>query len=358
MKKLLFVVPTLQPCGAAKQVSLLAPGLPRSIIECRVCVLGRDGPFRGPLRDAGIAVEVLGWTRRFDLGRLRLLRRLVRDFDPEVIHVWGTPALALMRALAGGRTRRRIIVSNPLPSGQNGRLGGWLLRQADLVVAGSPAEAERCRQLGVTTARIAVIAPSVGQSPLCDGTDPRRSLRLPCDTRLILCAGPLEPHKGFLEAVWAYHTLTYVYTDMSLLIIGDGSERHSLEKVARRSDLPRVFFLGPQENPAALLSQADVVMVPSLSDGGVNVLLEGMAAGRAIIASNVPSLSTIVEDGHTGLLVPPGDKAALARQTRLLFNSPQRRRELGEAAQAHVRKRFALAEHCRQFTCLYESVAA
>jgi glycosyltransferase involved in cell wall biosynthesis len=359
MKKVLFVVPSLQPCGAAKQLTLLAPGLPPQKFALRVCVLGRDGPFAQPLRDAGVPVDVLGWRRRFDLGRVLGLRKRVRDFDPDVIHVWGVPALALLR-FAGGRSKgasaRQIVVSRPLAPGKGSRRQGWLLRQADRVVVNGPAEAERCRRLGVLPARISLVAPAVGQAPTRQDSDLRRFLRLPAQTRLILCVGPLEPHKGFVEAVWAYHTLTYVYTDMSLLVIGGGSERRLLEQLARRSALPAVFFLGPQANAAALLAQADIVWVPSLTDSGLNVLLEAMAAGRPVVASRLASLSEIVEDGHSGLLVPAGDKVAIARQTRLLLNSPQRRYQLGEEARGRVTTQFSVESLCRRFIRLYDAL--
>lgn len=363
MKKVLFVVPTLEPSGAAKQLTLLAPWLSPQRFVGRVCVLGRSGPFARPLREAGLAVDVLDWTRRFDLGRFLALRKIVSEFDPDVIHVWGASALALVRVAAGkgkasGAPARQIVVSRPFAHSKGRRLEGWLLRQADRVAVSGPAEAERCRRVGVTPSRITVVAPAVGRAPVPAATDIRRTLRLPAGTRLILCAGPLEPHKGFVDAIWAYHTLTYVYTDMSLVLIGAGSEQPLLEHLAWRSELPNVFFLGPQADAAALLAQADIVWVPSLTESGVNVLLEAMAAGRSVIASRVPGLTEVVQDGNSGLLVPPGDKVALARQTRLLFESTQRRRQLGEAARAHVIRHFTAAELCDSFSTLYEAAAA
>jgi glycosyltransferase involved in cell wall biosynthesis len=363
MKKVLFVVPTLQPSGAAKQLTLLATGLPQQRIAARVCVLGRSGPFAEPLREAGLAIDVIQWTRRFDLGRFLALRKIVHEFDPDVIHVWGASALGLVRIAAGKRSEsaspaRQIVVSSPFTPRKGRRLDGWLLRQADRVAVSDPAEAERCRRLRVSPARVTVVAPAVGTGPMQKVTDIRRTLQLPAGTRLILCAGPLEPHKGFVDAVWAYHTLTYLYTDMSLVLIGSGPEQPWLEHLARRSELPNVFFLGPQADAAGLLAQADVVWVPSLRQSGLNVLLEAMAAGRPVIASRVPGLTDIVKDGCNGLLVPPGDKVALARQTWLLLNNAERRRQLGEAARGHVTGHFTAAELCRSFSRLYESAVA
>src|SRR5262245_19586253 len=118
MPKVLFVIPSLQPGGAAKQLTLLAAGLPRDQVQGHVCALGRTGPFAAPLQEAGLAVTVLGWVRRLDLRPVLALRRLMREFDPDVIHAWGTSALWAARLATGRRgTPRRIVVSSPLAAG-------------------------------------------------------------------------------------------------------------------------------------------------------------------------------------------------------------------------------------------------
>jgi hypothetical protein len=86
--RVLYLIPRLEPCGAAKQLTLLAGGLPRDKFEPCVCVLGRDGPFRAPLDKAGVRVAMLGWYRAFDAAPIWRLARLLQDFHPEIIHAW------------------------------------------------------------------------------------------------------------------------------------------------------------------------------------------------------------------------------------------------------------------------------
>src|SRR6516164_7784215 len=105
MRKVLFVTDSLGPGGAAKQLTLLATGLPRDRIEGHVCALGRGGGFSGLLHEAGVAVSAMGWTRRLDLPGLLSFRRLVREFDPDIIHAWSPRALWAVRMVAG-RARR------------------------------------------------------------------------------------------------------------------------------------------------------------------------------------------------------------------------------------------------------------
>jgi glycosyltransferase involved in cell wall biosynthesis len=83
-----------------------------------------------------------------------------------------------------------------------------------------------------------------------------------------------------------------------------------------------------------------------------------MAAGRPVVASDLPELREVVLDGETGLLFKPGDKAALARQTRALLDGPGLRRRLGAAGREHARKHFSAAQAVRQAARLYSEAAA
>src|SRR5262249_34892151 len=101
--KILFVVPGLDAGSAAKQLALLAPGLPRDRFEVRVCVLGGEGAFAQRLRSAGVVPEVLGWTRPLDVRSPWRLRRLVRSYLPDVIHAWHPSSLRALAFAAAGR---------------------------------------------------------------------------------------------------------------------------------------------------------------------------------------------------------------------------------------------------------------
>jgi len=369
MPKVLYVISSLEPEGAAKQLSLLGPGLPRDRFQGHICVLGRTGPFAAPLEEAGLPVTALGWSRRLDPRPVIGLRRLVREFAPDVVHVWGATSLRAVRLAAGSGARRdesprRLVVSTPLPAGVVGRdvgwLDRWLLRQADRVVAQGPAEADRCLRLGLCEGRVAVVEPAVAARPdrADGGADLRHSLRLPEAGRLVVCAGPLEPYKGFRDAIWTFEILRYVAPDLHLLIIGDGSDRRRLEADAAIGKSDQIHFLGPHPDAAAILALADVVWVPSRAGGGVNVALEAMAAGRPVVATRLHSLAEVVAEGVTGYLVAPGDREALARQTWLLLRDAGQRRRLGEAGKDRAADRFAVQALRRRYIDLYESVAA
>jgi glycogen synthase len=176
---------------------------------------------------------------------------------------------------------------------------------------------------------------------------------------VVLGVGPLAPHKGFRDAIWAFDILRFLYDDLRLVLLGEGPGREALEHFARVADVARhVHFLGAVPSVGPWLERAEVVWVPSLRPAGVGAALEALAAGRPVVASDLPELREAVADGETGLLFKPGDKAALARQTRTLLDDASLRRRLGAGAREHARKHFAAAGMARQAARLYEAAAA
>jgi glycosyltransferase involved in cell wall biosynthesis len=342
MRTILFVISTLEYGGAARQLMLLAAGLPRESFQVRVVVLGTETPWVASLREKGVEVETLDWRRPFDVLPCLGLRRLVRSLRPDVIHVWGATALRTV-VLTGSHRANRLLVSAVLsPAARPGRLARWLLRRARGVIAFGATDAERYRRLGVANARIMVVSPAA--TIPATGSEPSDLPGIASGDRMLLGLGPIEQHKGFREAVWAFDILRHFYNDLHLILVGDGPDRPRVEQFARQIGIPKyVHFLDGRTDLAPLLHHAEVVWVPSLRGGGVGAALEAMAAGRAVVASRCPDLAEVVVDGETGLLIEPNNKAALARQTRLLIDDPARRQSLGEAGRRRVAEHFSVA---------------
>jgi glycosyltransferase involved in cell wall biosynthesis len=342
LRAVLFVIPSLGYSGAARQLMLLAAGLPRDSFRVCVAVLGAETPWAASLRGEGVEVEVLGWRRPFDMRPFLALRRLVRSLRPNVVHVWGMTALRAV-GLSGSRRASRLLVSAALsPARRAVPLDRWLLQRIEGVIAFGAADAERYRRLGVAEERITVAAPAVPIPPAAVG-----SAELPgvaASARVLLGLGPIERHKGFREAVWAFDILHHLYEDVHLVLVGGGSDRPRVEQFARHIHVTdHVHFLDACTDTAPLLHRAEVVWAPSLRGGGVGAVLEAMAAGRAVVASHCPDLAEIVVDGETGFLVEPDNKAALARQTRLLLDDDARRRSMGEAGRRRAADYFSVA---------------
>ncbi|MFN4261135.1 MAG: glycosyltransferase family 4 protein [Gemmataceae bacterium] len=359
MNKILHLISSLRPSGIACQVARLAAALPREGFEARIGLLGRDGLLGDAARAAGVAIETVSKGRIIDLPGLTRLRRLLRGFQPDVLHVWDLPALWRLRGAVGKKQGRWLVHGRGMVLGsprQLTRLERWLIRQADGVTVYSPQEAVAWQRVGVPAAKITVLSPLLASADQDDA--PPASAAAPwlaAGMRRVVCVGPLEPHKGFLDAVWSLDILKYLFSELHLLMVGAGSDRPRLERFCHDIQAAdRIHFLGEQPRIDVLLAAADVVWVPSHKPAGVHVLLEAMAHGRPVIASRLPGLMEHVQDGATGLLFTPGDKAELARWTRRLLENPDEAARLGAAARHYIQEHFRPPELMERWIQLYD----
>lgn len=365
MQKIFFLIPSLDYGGSARQLFLLAWSLPRDRYQIQVVVLGSESPWSHKLRAEGIEVVSLGYTRLFDLKPLLRLRALVKAFAPTLIHVWGLPALQTL-VLARVSKAYPILVSSPKISPRCQPIEKMvirhLLKQAAFISFFSQAEAAACRRLDVSPQKIVVLTRAVRDNP----TRPMNTkpvvagiLHVKEIPRLVMCVGPLDPHKGFRDAVWAFDILRFIDPDLHLVLVGEGSDRDRIKDfIAIIGGVDRVHLVGKQPEVADLLSEADVVWVPSWAEGGANVALEAMAAGRPVVASRHGSLPEVVIDGQTGLMISSRDQAALARQTRALLGQPALAGRLGEAGRQRAIKYHGVVELAKRFGDLYDTLTS
>lgn len=169
---------------------------------------------------------------------------------------------------------------------------------------------------------------------------------------------PWKGHEVFLRAA---QRMLAVRPDLRLVIVGEPifqwrDERDRLEAIARALGVAdRVAFAGHREDAAAVLGAFDVFVVPSLFEPFGRVVIEAMAASRPVVASRAGGVPEIVLDGETGLLVPPGDDAALAEAVLALLGDEERARRLGAAGRRRVAEAFTLDAQVAGLVAAYEA---
>jgi L-malate glycosyltransferase len=172
---------------------------------------------------------------------------------------------------------------------------------------------------------------------------------------LLLCVANLKAYKGHEHLLGAAALLRARARPCTLVLAGEGEQRPQLERQARRLHLD-VRFLGARTEVGPLLARADVVVLPSLHEGMSNAVMEAMAAGRPVIATAVGGTPELLRD--RGILVPPGDPAALASAIDALLADPVRRASLGAAARrwshTHLAADSMVDEHIRIYSELLE----
>jgi glycosyltransferase involved in cell wall biosynthesis len=177
--------------------------------------------------------------------------------------------------------------------------------------------------------------------------------------RYVLFVGRIDANKGLDVLLEAFRRLTPSRPELHLVVVGDGPERRALE--ARAADLPRVHFTGWVDDRArvhALHRRAAVVACPSYTEAFCYAAAEAMAVGRPVVASAVGGLLDLVEDGRTGLLVPPGDASALTDALVKLVDAPQLADEMGAQGRERIEREFSEAVLVPRLAAMFEAVIA
>ena len=299
------------------------------------------GPTRGVAFNGAVAPIALrpSAARR----TLRALERL----SPEVVHVH-EPLVPMVGLAAALGTVAPLVVTFHAWSDSDRvyrllrPLGRGVLSRAAAAVAVSEAAADyHAGALGVEPWSLRVVPNGVDAAPF---TAAARALgeQRPDGPPRIVFVGRLEPRKGVLVLARAYLELLRTHPSAELTVIGDGPQGEELRRLLAGVPTRQVRLAGRVEGAALAdaLARADVAVAPALGGESFGiVLLEAMAAGTAVVASDIPGYRSVVEDGRDGVLVPVGDPGHLAGALAGLLDDPARRTALVAAgartAEAH-----------------------
>ena len=180
----------------------------------------------------------------------------------------------------------------------------------------------------------------------------------------ILCIASLQPYKGVEYLVKACAILKSRLGNFRCLIIGEGNERKKIEHLIAGLNLQKVVILlgsQPQDRVASLLGEADLFVLPSVvaADGqmeGIPVsLMEAMASGLPVVATNISGIPELVEDGVTGLLVPPGNEHTLADAIIRLYNDETLRGKMGTCGREKVASEFEIKANVEKLKDLFNT---
>ncbi len=351
--------------GTEQQVALLACGLHERGIDTSVLVMFDGGPREEALRQAGVPVIYLGF-RRFTTLRnmpanvaafLALVRRLRQD-RVDVLHAFLFHSY-VTAAAAARIARVPVLVAGRRSLGFFKQDRPFLLaaerlatRGTDLLIANAQAVAEDTRaHERVPEEKITVVYNGLPEAAFAELAP--ASIQAPHP--VLLCVANLKPYKGQRYLLEAAGQLRARGRPCTLILVGDGEERSALERQAQRLGID-VRFPGASADTGPLLARADVVVLPSLSEGMSNAVMEAMAAGRPIVATDVGGTPELLRD--RGMLVPPGDPPALAAAIEQLLADPARAAALGQRARAwsraHLRQDQMVDEHARIYSDLLE----
>jgi glycosyltransferase involved in cell wall biosynthesis len=342
--RLLYVIGQLRSGGAERQLYYLLQVVNRQRYMPAVAVWNyhEDDPYVDHLQALKVPVYPIP---RFSSGysRLRAFRRVIRHLRPELLHsysfytnfpawwaVLGTKAIAIgaLRSEFARTVKRRGTlfgrlsarwprhqIFNSLASAESARRTKGLFVPRQLYVVRNGVDLEHFRSVPLSTAR------------------------RPC----ILGVGSLAPVKRWDRLLSAVSSLKRRGFDFSVRIVGGGPLRETLSQQAQALDVAdRVEFTGQRDDIAALLAQATLLVHTSDSEGCPNAVMEAMACGRAVVATDVGDTPMVIEHEKTGFVVARGDDATLVECMATLIADRELCRSMGEAGRRKAEREFSL----------------
>jgi glycosyltransferase involved in cell wall biosynthesis len=352
-RSVLRVITRLNVGGPARHALLLAKGLAPEYAT--TLAAGTPPPNEGELGDPEVPVTRLPLVRPIrpvaDVRALRAARRLIAATRPQILHTHMAKAGAVSRAAALSiRPRPRVVHTyhGHVLEGYFDRAARtaflsterMLARITDVIVAVSTQTRDELLDLGVgTEQQYRVIRLGLDLAPhwMVEGPSGALRRRLGLDPLV-----PLIGTVGRLVPIKDHHTLLDAMVglpDVHLAVLGDGELRAELEAQTTRLGLGgRVHFTGWWTDVPGAMSDLDVVVLTSRNEGTPVSLIEAGACARPVVATRVGGVPSVVVDGASGILIPPGDPAALTDALRKLLSDSTLRVTLGHAGRVRSRE--------------------
>jgi glycosyltransferase involved in cell wall biosynthesis len=350
--------------GAQESYTGLLLRLDRTKYDVRALSLS-SGSGVQRIRRLGLAVDLI--DEPDDEAAVRELAAYLRRHEIDLVHahMFRAEVVGTRAALAAETPVIMATVhSSRVRSPEDVATLAELTPAMDRLIVPSAAIEAKVRTEGRGGAEFATIPNGVDLSRF-EGPAPACALRhqfgIPHEGVLVGVVARLEPEKGHRHLVEAWPAVVARAPHTWLAIVGEGSECEALR--AQAAALPvlardRIVFTGRRDDISAVTGDLDIAVLPSLREAQGISILEAMARRRPVVASAVGGIPEVVTDGLDGMLVPPGDSAALADAVVRLATSPDLRRRLGEAGYATVAERFSIDAQVRRIEELYDEELA
>ena len=360
-RRVAFVIWSLGLGGAEQVVIRLAAALDRSRFEAVVCCLDEPGPFAPQAEEAGLEVVAMHKRGPVDPSAVWRLYRFFRDRAPDVVHthLWGADLWGRLAARAAG-VRNLVSTAHNVDTWKRGyhfAVDRRLAPRTTHLVAVSGQVREFYESHGVGRGRWRVIYNGILETkalPRVRG-DAFRELGIGGDDRVVGLVGRLVPAKAPQVFLRAVARASARVPNLKALVVGDGPLRDSLrEEVARLGLGSRVVFAGLRKDVPALLAGTDQVVFSSEREGLSIAMLEAMAAGVPVVATRVGGTPELIEDGASGILVPPGQPDVLGDRIAEVLLDAGLAGRLAAGARDRVGKRFSLHKMVADHQELYQ----
>jgi glycosyltransferase involved in cell wall biosynthesis len=352
--------------GGQNQVLLTVNGL-RESGQRAALVAHPDGELRRRAEE-GLDLVPIAPRTEVDLTAAWRLARAVRRLQPDVLHAHDPHAVA-MAALAlsmGAATTPpgrapALVASRRVDFHLRGNsLSRWKHRQVDCFIAASEAIRRMLVSDGIPEDRTVTVHEGIDVDHVAAAprVNVHEAFWLPHDAPLVGNVAALVPHKGQRHLIDAAHLVVREVPDARFVILGEGELRGHLERQVRDYHLEKhVLLPGFRTDVLGCIKGVDLFVMSSVTEGLGTSLLDAMACAKPIVATRTGGIPEVVDDGVTGLLVPPRDHQAMAAAIVRLLTDPALCRRMGDAGRARVGERFTVERMVAETAAVYQRLA-
>ncbi|MGE3507909.1 MAG: glycosyltransferase family 4 protein [Vicinamibacterales bacterium] len=348
--------------GGQNQVLLTVNGL-RAIGQRAALVAHPDGELRKRAAE-GLELIPLAPRSEMDLRAAWRLSRVIRRLGPDVVHAHdphGVAMAALALSLGTTTPTPALVAARRVDFHLKGNsLSRWKNRQVDCFIAASEAIRQMLLGDGVPPERTVTVHEGIDVERVIavPPVNVHEALWLPHHAPLVGNVAALVPHKGQRYLIEAAHLVMRQIPDARFVIFGEGELREHLEHLVHEHHLEKhVLLPGFRTDVLGCIKGLDLFVMSSVTEGLGTSLLDAMACARPIVATRTGGIPEVIDDGATGLLVPPRDPPALARAIVTLLSDEARRNQLAAAGLQRVRTRFSVERMVAETATVYARVS-
>jgi len=372
---ILFVIDNLTFGGGERVFSQVIRGLNKERFGVFVAS-SPGGKFEKKLTEVGMKIEPIDMTSRYNLGTISQLKRIIKTKDVQIVHSQGARADFFAR-IAARIANAPITISSMAMLVEGYDVGilrknlyvlidRWTERWVDKFIVLSEALRQALiERHKIPEEKVVKIYNGIELDEYNPGLkearseklEVRRGLRLENDVPVIGAIGRLVWQKGFEYLIRAIPKVTEVFPETRFLIVGEGPLKDKLKvKGEKLKVADSIIFTGFRSDIKQILTSIDLLVMPSLLEGLPMALLEGMAMAKPIVATKIEGITEVLEDGKTGLLVPPKNTDALAGAIIQILNNKTKSNLLGQNARKMVEEKFSVEKMVEQIEWLYEGL--
>lgn len=356
--RIAFCITELDPGGAERALVQIVTRLDRQQWTPRVFCLSGRGALANVLENRGVEVEFLDARSPRDVRIIGRLSRRLAAFDPDILQTF------LFHANLAGRFAARragvpIVISGVRVVEHDARwrmvVDRWTHLSTTRSVCVSQAVASAYAEVGFPREKLCVIPNGVDSARFADAAPlDLNTLQIPDGSTVALSVGRLHSQKGFDILLEAVPGLLAKFDNLHVLIAGEGPQRRELaERIDSSPAAGRIRLLGRRDDVPELMRAADLFVHPARWEGMPNVILEAMAAGLPIVATDVEGVAELLGCEESGLIVPPEDSDALAAAISRLLSDPTLAARLGRTARERASTVFSWEKTVERYVELW-----